>query len=152
MPHLVSSDALPKRSYTPESATRALPLLRAIVRDAHESYVDLRASIAAHNEHLRGEHLSGDHVRIADLSSAEDLPESLRDRLATLHEHIGELRELGARLLDPELGIVVVDGEIAGQSAHLCWKLGENSFRYWMPLGSGYDQRRPIPDARPAAQ
>jgi len=145
--HLASSAALPKRSYTPESATRALPLLRAIVRDARDSYVNLRAGIAAHNKHL-----SGEHLRIADLSRADDLPESLRDTLAKLHEHIGELRELGARLLDPELGIVVVDGEIAGQSAHLCWKLGEDSFRYWMPVGSGYDQRRPIPDACFAAQ
>ena len=147
MPHLASPSALPKRSYTPESATRALPLLRAIVRDARSSYVNLRAGIAAHNKHL-----SGEHLRIADVARADDLPESLRDTLAKLHEHIGELRELGARLLDPELGIVVVDGEIAGQSAHLCWKLGEDSLRYWMPVGSGYDQRRPIPDASFATQ
>jgi len=108
-----------------------------IVRDAHDTYLRLRAGLAAHDRHLR----------LADLSSDDDLPEGLRDLLTELREHIGELKELGARLLDPELGVVIVDGEVNEMPAHLCWKLGEETFRYWMPIGSGYDQRRPIPGA-----
>ena len=135
MSHLAPPQPRTKPSYTPESAQRALPLLRAIVQDAHDAYLRLRADLADH---------SGD-VRLVDLSDDSDLPESVRDVLRELQEHIGELRELGARLLDPELGIVIVDGDVAGQPAHLCWKLGEDEVRYWMPIGSGYDQRRPIP-------
>ena len=137
MSHIASAPPRTRPSYTPESARRALPLLRAIVRDAHDAYVRLRTGLAAHD----------DLIRLVDLSSEDELPEGLRGVLAELHEHIGELRELGARLLDPELGVTIVDGEIEGRPAHLCWKLGEETFQYWMPIGAGYDQRRPIPDA-----
>lgn len=101
----------------------------------HETYLRLRAQLAALDERRPLEQLSGDHT----------LPEELREELAELHSQIGELAEIGARLGDPERGIVLLDGVVDGEPGTICWKLGEDAIRYWYPLGARYEDRRPLP-------
>ena len=123
------------RGFTPATARAALPLVRAIARDVHETYLRLRAQLAALDERRPLEQLSGDHT----------LPEELREELAELHSQIGELAEIGARLGDPERGIVLLDGVVDGEPGTICWKLGEDEIRFWYPLGARYEDRRPLP-------
>lgn len=123
--------------HTPESARRALPLLRAIARDAHETYVRVRSRLLALDERRPLEELSSD-VR---------LPDDVREELSALRDQVRELAELGARLGDPELGIVLLDAVVDGRQGSLCWKIGEETIRYWYPLGGRYEDRRPIDEA-----
>ena len=58
------------------------------------------------------------------------------------------LSEMGAVVVDPELGVVSFEGALAdGAPVHLCWKLGEAKVRYYYLPGTGYGDRRRIPAA-----
>ncbi len=121
--------------YSPSSAQRALPLLRSIARDAHATYLRVRARLAAFDA----------RQRLDNITSDNSLPESVRDELGEMNAQMRELAELGARFGDPELGIVLLDGVVDGHDGFLCWKLGESDIRYWFPLDERYEDRRPIP-------
>ena len=71
----------------------------------------------------------------------------MRDDLAELRDHVVELNDLGARFGEPELGVVYLDARLGRRRVQLCWKLGEESIRYWIPVDGDYDERRPLPDA-----
>ena len=122
-------------TYTPASARRALPLLSAIARDAHETYLSVRGRLATVDGHRPLEGLVSDSA----------LPEALREELAAMRDHVRELADLGARLGDPELGLVLLDAVVEGRPGSLCWKIGEDTIRYWYPLGERYEDRRPLP-------
>ncbi len=120
---------------TIEEARRALPLLRAIADDAHTTYVRLRARL----RRLRGA------LPLERVHDDAGLPDEVRTDLRDLNDQMRELAELGARVVDPELGILYVDATVDGHPAHLCWKLGEDDIRYFVPLDGGYEDRRPLP-------
>lgn len=121
-------------TYTRDQADRALPLIRAIARDFHVTYVDLRQRLQAYQ---RDADLSG-------LRHEEDLPEEIRDRLAELRGLVAELQQLGVTLEDPELGLVSFRGLEGEQVVNFCWKLGEDGVRYAFDLDESYQQRRPL--------
>ena len=120
--------------YTPATANRALPLIRAIAQDAHETYLRVRERLAAFN----------DFQSLEELSSDLRLPESVREGLVELNSYVRELGLLGARFGEPERGIVYLDGRIGRRRVELCWKIGEESVRHWIPLNGDYADRRPI--------
>lgn len=124
--------------YTREQADQVLPLVRAIVEDQREVYLRVRRSLAAFRSIEDLDEISGDHR----------LPPALRDDLAELRGYLLELEELGARVEDPELGLVTLRGLHGGEVVNLCWKLGEDRIRFWYPKDGDYQARRPL-DAVP---
>jgi hypothetical protein len=119
--------------YTREQADQVLPLVRAIVEDQREVYLRVRAEL----QELR------QRAELAAPSGA-NVPPPMRDDLSELRSYVVELEELGIRVADPELGIVVLRGIHLGQVVNLCWKLGEDRFRYWFPVDGAYGERRPL--------
>lgn len=124
--------------YTPEQADRALALIRPVATDVRNHYVDLRRELSA----LR------DLNMLDEITSDQSVPAPLRARLVELQACLDELRQLGATLLDPEVGLVTLPGMLAGgRRVHLCWKLGEERVRFWFPVGGSYADRRVLPAA-----
>lgn len=128
--------------YTREEADRALALLRPIADDVRERYLRLRKDLRT----LRRLEL------LDELSEDASVPPTIRERLAELAQCLRELRELGGRMIDPEIGLLTLPGELAdGRHVHFCWKLGEPRVRFWFGPGETYADRRPLSRAAAAA-
>jgi hypothetical protein len=111
--------------------------LRSIAQDAHETYLRVRAGLRAVDDDRPLERVTSEH----------ELPPELREELSSLHDQMRELAQIGARLGDAELGLVLLDGVVDGIPGTLCWKIGEDTVRTWFPLGGRYEDRRPLPPA-----
>lgn len=123
--------------YSPTIANSLLPLLRPIVRDLHDAYLEFRAAVAGNRTAIE---------RAAAVDPAfPDLPEEVLARTARLRELTAELQELGVTVHDPVLGLVSLPGLVDGRTVRLCWKLGEPEVRYWFEPERGYRDRRPLP-------
>jgi hypothetical protein len=95
-----------------------------------------------------------------DVDAADHPDHELKARLDSewqnltrrLEEAVGALRREGIELKDLESGLVDFYGLVDGEVVFLCWQRGETGVRFYHPVGAGYRDRRPIPDAfRPAA-
>ena len=126
-----------KQTYTLDKAERALPLIGAIARDLHETYLRMRSRLAD----------LGHDVPLQRIETEADLPEDVRELLTEIRGLGRELRELGVTLEDPELGLVSFRGLVEGLEVNLCWKIGETEVRSWYALGASYEDRRPLPVA-----
>jgi hypothetical protein len=136
------SDTMSKgRLYELDEATRALPLVRAILTDVVREFRVLRHS--------------GREQR--SLEAAEDPCRDGAERLASLRAQVDEssrqiegyLRELdalGVELRDLESGLVDFPTLVGGEPAYLCWKLGEEEIRWWHTASQGFADRQPIPE------
>ena len=124
------------REFTPELATRTLPLVSRIVDDIRRVYRELEHSRKA--------------IEAADAGGIEGDP---RDRLQDAFDHsAGELTELarelepvGCVLKDPAQGLVDFPSTLDGETVWLCWQPGEREVAYWHPFDSGFSARRPLP-------
>jgi hypothetical protein len=123
-----SEDAgVPRRHYTPELATKSLPLVRRIVQDVQALTRELEAL-----RHPVGE--DGEHERETELAPLVE-----RWRALT-----AELDALGVELKDPRTGLCDFRALRDGQEVYLCWRLGEASVAHWHTLDSGLAGREPI--------
>ncbi|HET7585295.1 MAG TPA: DUF2203 domain-containing protein [Gemmatimonadaceae bacterium] len=126
--------------YTPESANRALPLVRRIVEDMVSAYARWR-----------------DLAREYELLAAGARPDRLDPRVDALqreidaraHEIAGyerELDELGIRVPAGahDRGLVDFPAELGGRPIYLCWQLGEQDVAFWHEPEGGFAGRQPI--------
>lgn len=127
---------MPGRRLTVAQADRALTLVRPIVAEVRDGYLDVcRELRTAHR-----------FQALREISNDASVPHSVRERLAVLMGLIKELEHLGVQILEPELGLVAFDGVLDdGRRARLCWKLGEARIRTWFPPGGRYGERTPLP-------
>jgi hypothetical protein len=69
--------------------------------------------------------------------------------LVRLHEALERLTEKGVRVRDPKQGLVDFPALRAGREVWLCWKVGEETVRYWHDREAGFAGRRPIDEDGP---
>ena len=114
--------------FTPQEATRTLPLVRKIVED-----------ILAAGQNLR-------ELSLKIGKGAEDDPQSLNlmDRLDELFE---ELENLGCSYKDWNFtqGLVDFPCVIEGKEAYLCWRSDEDQLQYYHEAEEGFPGRKLIP-------
>jgi hypothetical protein len=132
--------------YTPELANRALPLVRRIVEDLVRDYTAWRARVQEY-EAASAATDDGAAARTAGLQAeVQRLADAVRDCLA-------ELAALGVECKGLDVGLVDFPGEIDGEAACLCWKLGEPAVAWWHRPDAGFAGRQPLPGAAlPAAE
>ena len=114
--------------FTPQEATRTLPLVRQIVSDVLE----------------RGRELSK-LTALEDPTSADE--DRAQELAGELQEFFSELESLGCSFRCPnfEFGIVDFPGIIDGQPVHLCWRDDEPELRYYHDPRAGFSGRKLIP-------
>jgi hypothetical protein len=62
----------------------------------------------------------------------------------TLRADVEHLAEKGILLRDPDTGLVDFPSELDGRRVFLCWRLGEDSVRYYHEERSGFSGRKPL--------
>jgi len=133
---------LKRRSFTPEEANAALPLVRAIVRDL----VDLAREVVQRRQRVQPLL----HRRKHDSNSpyGEELAqieEALEQDTRRLQGYVEELRELGVQPRSVTEGLVDFPATIEGREVCLCWKLDEPEVFYWHDPDAGFQERQPLP-------
>jgi len=134
---------LSKKYYTVEEANRALPLVRAIVRDI----VGLYGEVRTRRERLSA--IERSHMAVPERSDAfseevEDMENSLLEDFEQLKGYVDELSHLGLELKDPETGLVDFPSLQEGQEVRLCWQYGEDRVGHVHDIEQGFDDRRAI--------
>ena len=117
-----------RRYYTPDLATRALPLVRRMAEDLREVALALQAL---------------QRRRVPD--GADD---TLRERAAELEGKALDLQRefdsLGIEVKDPFRGLVDFRAKRGKREVYLCWCLGEDRIGHWHELDAGFPGRQPI--------
>jgi hypothetical protein len=165
-----------KPLFTPADANKVLPLVRSIVTDVVTEFARMRdagrerralevESQAAGGGRATGDRAGGD--RAADRAAAsgsvataesatktliERLKSEVNERSVRIDGYLKELSDLGVEVKDLERGLVDFPAERAGRPVYLCWELGETLVTHWRGVDEPYEKRRPVGDARPAAE
>ena len=121
---------------TVEQANRMLPLVRRIVADLVADYRRWRDAVAAFEVHAAsGRAEPGD-------AAAARLQHTVQRLAADIQHYLGELAALGVECRGLDDGLVDFPGEVDGQRAYLCWKLGEPSVEWWHRPEAGFAGRQ----------
>ncbi len=131
-----------EREFTLPEAQQAVDAIRADVEAMRETQRDLRAvksELTARNRrHLNNGHLGDARQR------------SLRGRQRRLGEAatrlITAIHATGAIIKGIDDGLVDFPTTIDGVRGYWCWKAGEADIAWWHPRGTGFADRRPLPD------
>ena len=123
--------------YSLDDMNRALPLVRAIVRDIVEGCHRLR-------ENLKELGRDGDLPAVDSPYPERELPFDVRDIVDEIREWIDELGEIGIFLRNPDNGLVEAYGEHDGEIVYYSWKPGEDRVRFWHGLFRSARERKPV--------
>ncbi len=128
--------------YTVESANRALPLVRAIVRDVIAQW-EVVSELERRLVPLSGaNHSPGAHDFYGEeLASQRAELETEKGRLCG---YLIELDRLGVELKSVESGLCDFPSYRDGREICLCWNLGESAVAHWHELDAGFAGRRPL--------
>ena len=133
------------KQFTAASANRTLPLVRMIVFDIVELYREVaeRRDRLAAMERGRADApvREGDPYR----EEVEQVQRVLEQDEERLKSYVIELQDLGVELKDPVVGLVDFPSSMNGQTAYLCWKLGEPEVGFWHGADTGFAGRQPLP-------
>lgn len=94
-----------------------------------------------------------EQFEVAALNSSAGNPDALADSMqreaqdlaVEIDGCLAELESLGVEMKGIADGLVDFPGELQGRAVALCWKLGEDTVRYYHDHGAGFAGRRPIP-------
>ncbi|HSB40428.1 MAG TPA: DUF2203 domain-containing protein [Methylomirabilota bacterium] len=134
------------RLFTPAEVDRLIPRLTALMERALERHRQARAL---------EERLREDRARVA-ASGGERLDavewKARAERLDGLgievRQVLQEVLALGGVVKDLEMGLVDFPGRRPGDdgaTVNLCWRLGEDTVRFWHGTDEGYASRKPLP-------
>jgi hypothetical protein len=134
--------------FTPESANRALPYVRAVVEDLVDAAGRLQAAEEARGRALAGLGPQGGKARLPEAAREKllrDLDDARRTAREDLARVLGELERVGVEVKDPAQGLLDFPGEIDGRRVCLCWRRGEERVAFWHDIEAGFKGRRPLP-------
>jgi len=130
-----------RRSFTPEEANAALPLVRAIVRDLvglSREVIERRQRVAL----LLDRHQpDSNSLYREELAQIED---ELEKDTRRLQGYVEELRQLGVQPKSVTEGLVDFPTIMDGRKVYLCWKLDEPEVLYWHDPDAGFGGRQPL--------
>lgn len=126
------------RYFTVEQANRTLPLVERIVRDILDAYPTFEQRQRTFRRLAR---------RGSDPAHTTDL-DALREDIEASADHINgffeELHHIGCTFKGVENGLVDFPSRYQERTILLCWKLGEESIRFWHEVDAGYAGRQPV--------
>ena len=128
---------------TVADANSRLPLVRAIARDA----MDLKADVLARQlrlVELRERYPAVDDDESPYSEEVLEMEESLEADEIRIDGFILELQQVGAELVDSEVGLVEFASSLDGQAMWLSWKYDEPEVCYWRADGDEAIDRRPL--------
>ncbi len=127
------------RYFTLEEANGTLPLVRRIVQDIVDEYVEWKGALS------RYEVVAARDRR--DLGESEDaaaLRTEVDEVAQRINEFIEELKQIGCILKGFDDGLVDYHSMLDDRDIFLCWRLGETEVLHWHEIDAGFAARRPI--------
>lgn len=119
---------MPIKTFTPDSARRALEAVRPAALTMTRTYLAL------------------ERLRPMSIDSDQALPPGYYHGLRHLIGALDVLRLAGALVRDPAEGLVDFPAVRSGRLVYLCWKVGETGIEFWHEVDGGIDERRPVRD------
>ena len=118
---------MPLKYFSPQEATRRLPLVKKIVRDILDKGKTLRTLLGK--------------------NQGEEIPSECYSLQSEIEELMNELEGLGCYYKDWnfEIGLVDFPAILNGEKVLLCWRSDEPQLSWYHSLQDGYAGRRPIP-------
>jgi hypothetical protein len=129
-------------TFTVAAANKTLPLVRAIVQDIVVLYQDVserKRRLDGLRKRPRGGK-SSDPYR----EEVDQMRDDLEKDVARLEGFVAELEVMGIELKDPAAGVVDFPTEMDGETAYLCWQLGETEVQYWHDAETGIASKQPL--------
>lgn len=127
---------------TVADVNRRLPLVRAIAQDAMRLKADVLVRQGRLTE-LR-ERYPADDDGSPYSEEVLEMEESLEADEIRIDEYSAELQQVGAELVDSELGLVEFASSLDGQPIWLSWMFDEPEVCFWRAEGDGAVDRRPL--------
>ncbi|OLZ10566.1 DUF2203 domain-containing protein [Sulfobacillus thermosulfidooxidans] len=131
------------RQFTLEEANQLLPLLRehltrlrSLQDQARKKYEEMRDIREV------GYRKDGNLIMLSDYQLAK---KEFDQVVAEANQLLATINQLGCRVTDVEIGLVDFPAEINGQPVYLCWRVDEESVKYYHGLEEGYAGRKLIP-------
>jgi hypothetical protein len=124
----------PQKTFTPEEASKTLPLVKRIAQDIARVSREWNATRQERLESLQEGRV--EHARELE-SRAEELCYQIED-------YVQELEQLGCISKDPLRGLVDFPARLSGRTVFLCWRLGEEEVLHWHEVEAGYLGRMPV--------
>lgn len=128
-----------ERLFTLEEARALLPTVRQIINEIHQAKTDLDVA-SAELERLMSLTSGNGHLA-ADIASTR---ENVQTAATRLQGSIDELDGLGVELKGLDDGLVDFRSERDGRVVYLCWRLGEDTIRFWHEIETGFAGRQPL--------
>jgi hypothetical protein len=126
----------PPTHFSVEQANRMLPLVRRIAADIVRDYRSWQDAVAAF------ELAASTSTAAAPDPRALVLQREAQRLAADIDGYGRELAALGIECKSPDLGLIDFPGEVAGEPAYLCWKLGEPAVEWWHRRDAGFAGRQ----------
>ena len=134
----------PPKVFTVDEVNALLPRVRPLITQLQ----GLHSSIVKTNEQLDesvGKLSAGNGYPLKDVrQQIESLTRHQLQLVEAFHSALQQLEALGCILKDLNMGLVDFYTLRDDEPAFLCWKLGEETIRYWHSLESGYTDRQPL--------
>jgi hypothetical protein len=125
-----------------------IPTLNALVTRQLERHDELEAGLGQLARAVGGlpRTLSDDP---GDAPKVAALKVELRKRIERYENGWADVTALGAVVKDPNVGLVDFYGRVDGRLVWFCWRLGEESLRYYHDLDADFSKRRALrPETR----
>ena len=123
-----------QKTFTPEEASKTLPLVRRIAEDI--------ARISSEWNATREKRL--DFLQEGRMERARELDSQAEELCYQLEDYVQELEQLGCISKDPLRGLVDFPARLSGRTVFLCWRLGEEEVLHWHEVEAGYLGRMPV--------
>jgi hypothetical protein len=131
-----------EREFTLSEARQTLDAIRDDVSAMRETQGELRAVKAQINQ-LNRLHLNNGHLGDARQRALRRQQRHLGEEASRL---INAIHATGAVIKGIDDGLVDFPGVIDGVRGYWCWKSGEDAIEWWHPRGTGFADRRPLPE------
>jgi hypothetical protein len=128
-----------KRLFSLDEANSLVPMFTGImvrVQKLHREVMEISGS--------KLELAKGNGRVIADIGQLSRDLEAVSVNAVKIRDELERITDAGAEVKDIETGLVDFPHERAGRIVYLCWRLGEDSIRWWHELDTGYAGRKPL--------
>lgn len=137
--------AVNPKIFNAAEASRTLPLVAVVVRDAMQAWKRLQTA----RRQLRKASARRPAAEVGVLARPSDedrrLGREIKDLEREIEERKAELEELGCYLRDPEKGLVDFPAFVGSELVYLCWSEGETAVTHYHGMRESFTGRKPLP-------
>ena|SRR5579884_911624 len=130
------------RYFTLRQAEELLPQIEPAIREG----IDLKAEFQSADAAFRSSTARIAMLGGVDVNRTAIVEQRARRDVsaARLKRLLDDLNERGCLVKDLDMGLIDFPTLLRGEEVYLCWKLGEDSIRFWHHVADGYRGRKPI--------